>query len=89
VTRGAKVTMTEGPLLRVLLRVALPITITNLVQASFDIVNAFWVGRLGENAIAAITASGPLWRRPAPCSSPRMPGRSGSTCWIMSQRRRC
>lgn len=53
--------MTEGPLLRVLLRVALPITITNLVQASFDIVNAFWVGRLGENAIAAITASGPLF----------------------------
>lgn len=57
----AGITMTEGPLPRILLRVALPITITNLAQASFDIVNAVWVGRLGEAAIAAITASGPLF----------------------------
>ncbi|MBT2185785.1 MATE family efflux transporter [Sphingobium nicotianae] len=55
------VAMTQGPLLGVLLRVALPITITNLVQSSFDIVNAFWVGRLGEAAIAAIAAGGPLF----------------------------
>jgi len=59
--RKPGMTMTEGPLLRVLLRVALPITITNLVQASYDIVNAFWVGRLGEQAIAAVAASGPLF----------------------------
>jgi putative MATE family efflux protein len=60
-SRARGVTMTEGPLLRVLLRVALPITVTNLVQSSFDIVNAFWVGRLGEGAIAAVAASGPLF----------------------------
>jgi Na+-driven multidrug efflux pump len=60
-SRGAGVTMTEGPLIGVLLRVALPITITNLAQASFDIVNAFWVGRLGEAAIAAVAASGPIF----------------------------
>jgi putative MATE family efflux protein len=53
--------MTEGPLLGILLRVALPITLTNLFQSSFDIVNAFWVGRLGEDAIAAVAASGPLF----------------------------
>src|SRR6478609_1122882 len=53
--------MTEGPLLGILLRVALPITLTNLFQSSFDIVNAFWVGRLGEEAIAAVAASGPLF----------------------------
>ena len=53
--------MTEGPLLGILLRVALPITLTNLFQSSFDIVNAFWVGRLGAEAIAAVAASGPLF----------------------------
>ncbi|MCW2381162.1 MULTISPECIES: MATE family efflux transporter [unclassified Sphingobium] len=58
---GRSVSMTEGRLLTVLLRVAWPITVTNLAQASFDIVNAFWVGRLGEAAIAAVTASGPLF----------------------------
>jgi putative MATE family efflux protein len=60
-SRGKGVTMTEGSLVGVLLRVALPITITNLAQSSFDIINAFWVGRLGEAAIAAVAASGPMF----------------------------
>ena len=53
--------MTEGPLLGILLRVALPITLTNLSQSAFELVNAFWVGRLGQDAIAAVAASGPLF----------------------------
>jgi len=53
--------MTQGPLAGILLRVAAPIALTNLVQSSYDIVNAFWVGHLGENAIAAVAASGPLF----------------------------
>jgi putative MATE family efflux protein len=53
--------MTEGPLARILLRVALPITLTNLSLSAFELVNAFWVGRLGANAIAAVAASGPLF----------------------------
>jgi len=53
--------MTEGPLLRVLLRVMWPITLTNLVQSSYDIINAFWLGRLGEGAIAGVAAGGPLF----------------------------
>jgi putative MATE family efflux protein len=55
------VTMTEGPLLGILIRVAVPITLTNLVQSSYDIVNALWVGQLGEAAIAAVAASGPIF----------------------------
>lgn len=53
--------MTEGPLLGILLRVALPITLAHLSQSAFELVNAFWVGRLGEGAIAAVAASGPLF----------------------------
>lgn len=56
-----RVTMTEGSLARILLRVALPITFTSLAQSSFEFINAFWVGRLGEASIAAVAASGPLF----------------------------
>jgi putative MATE family efflux protein len=61
-TSNAKtVAMTEGPLLGVLIRVALPITFTNLCQSTYDIINAFWLGHLGQDAIAAVAASGPLF----------------------------
>jgi len=60
-SRPEKITMTEGPLAVILLRVAAPIALTNLFQSTYDIVNAFWVGRLGEDAIAAVAASGPLF----------------------------
>jgi putative MATE family efflux protein len=56
-----RIDMTQGPLLGILLRVALPITLSNLFQSTYDIVNAFWVGRLGSEAIAAVAASGPLF----------------------------
>jgi putative MATE family efflux protein len=58
---GSKIDMTQGPLVPILLRVAAPIALTNLFQSAYDIVNAFWVGRLGEAAIAAVAASGPLF----------------------------
>ena len=53
--------MTEGPILGALLRVALPITAANLAQSVHQIVNAYFVGRLGAEAIAAVAASGPLF----------------------------
>jgi putative MATE family efflux protein len=58
---SGKVTMTEGPLLGVLLRVAGPITAANLAQSIQQIINAFFVGRLGSDSIAAVAASGPLF----------------------------
>jgi putative MATE family efflux protein len=59
--RGVGVTMTEGPLLGILIRVAVPIALSNLFQSTYDVVNGLWVGRLGEEAIAAVAASGPLF----------------------------
>ncbi|MGC1270175.1 MAG: MATE family efflux transporter [Croceibacterium sp.] len=53
--------MTEGSLLRVLLRVAWPITAANLAQSLHQLINAWFVGRLGSDAIAAVAASGPLY----------------------------
>src|SRR5690606_3031842 len=56
-----RVMMTEGPLLGVLLRVAWPITFASLAQSVHQIVNAWFVGRLGAESIAAVAASGPLF----------------------------
>ena len=55
------IAMTEGPLLGVLVRVAIPIALSNLVQSSYDLINGLWLGQLGESAIAAVTASGPIF----------------------------
>ncbi len=57
----AKVSMTEGPLLGVIVKVAVPIVLSGLMTAGYQIVNALWVGRLGAQAIAAVAASGPLF----------------------------
>lgn len=56
-----RVTMTEGPLLGVLLRVAWPITAAGLAQALHQLINAWFVGRLGADAIAAVAAGGALY----------------------------
>jgi putative MATE family efflux protein len=53
--------MTDGPLLGVVVQVAVPIVLSNLLTASYQIVNGLWVGRLGAEAIAAVAASGPMF----------------------------
>ena len=54
-------TITEGSLLRSVVRVALPIVLSNTLQATYQLVNAFFVGRLGETAVAAVAAGTPLF----------------------------
>ena len=59
--RETKVSMTEGPLLEAVVRVAVPIVLSNLLTASYQIVNGLWVGQLGPVPIAAVAASGPMF----------------------------
>ncbi len=59
--KANRVSMTEGPLLGVLLRVAWPITFASMAQSAHQLVNAWFVGRLGGESIAAVAASGPLF----------------------------
>ena len=59
--RETKVSMTDGPLLKVVVQVAVPIVMSNLLTASYQIVNGLWVGQLGMQAIAAVAASGPMF----------------------------
>lgn len=47
-------------LLRQLLRLALPIAIGGVAQTSYQLVNAFWVGRLGADAVAVVSVCFPV-----------------------------
>ena len=58
-TRGD---LTRGSLLRHLLQLAGPITLSYILQEAFNIVDMIFVGRLGAGAIAAVGVSGNLIR---------------------------
>ncbi len=53
--------MTEGALLGVIVRVALPVMLTNLLLVGYQLINALFLGRLGAGAVAAVAASGPMF----------------------------
>ncbi|RYZ39650.1 MAG: MATE family efflux transporter [Sphingobacteriales bacterium] len=50
----------EGPIIRSLLKLAIPIVLANILQAGYQLIDAFWVGRLGGDAVAAVSVSTPV-----------------------------
>ncbi|MBN9007824.1 MAG: MATE family efflux transporter [Rhizobiales bacterium] len=50
----------EGPIGAALFRLALPIMLGNLLQTGYQLTDAFWVGRLGATAVAAVSISFPV-----------------------------
>ncbi|HZK75669.1 MAG TPA: MATE family efflux transporter, partial [Candidatus Kapabacteria bacterium] len=57
-SRHAK--LVEGPILRSLVTLAVPLILANVLQAAYQLIDAFWVGRLGGNAVAAVSVSFPI-----------------------------
>ncbi len=51
---------TSGPILGVLVRLAIPIVATNIFQSLYQLIDTFWVGRLGADAVAAVSLSFPI-----------------------------
>ena len=51
---------TEGPILKSIILLTIPIVIGNLLQTMFQITDAFWVGKLGAEAVAAVSISFPI-----------------------------
>jgi putative MATE family efflux protein len=51
---------TSGPILKSLVALALPIVFANLMQTAYQLVDTFWVGRLGAEAVAAVSLSFPI-----------------------------
>src|SRR4051812_5874009 len=50
----------EGPILHSLMALAIPIALANVLQAAYQLIDAFWVGRLGGSAVAAVSVSTPV-----------------------------
>jgi putative MATE family efflux protein len=48
------VDLTEGPMLRPLLALSLPIVASQLLQVAYNLVDTFFVGQLGKDAVAAL-----------------------------------
>jgi Na+-driven multidrug efflux pump len=53
--------VTEGSLWRSVATLAVPVVLTNILQAGYQLVNAFFLGHAGRDAVAAVAASGPLF----------------------------
>lgn len=51
---------TEGPIGPALLRFAIPVMFGNLLQTGYQLTDAFWVGRLGVAAVAAVSLNMPV-----------------------------
>ncbi|ALM54394.1 MATE family efflux transporter [Halomonas huangheensis] len=52
--------LTVGSTLSTLIRLAAPIVVANMLQTAYQLIDAFWVGRLGANAVAAVSLSFPV-----------------------------
>src|SRR5206468_9916724 len=55
-----KTSLTEGSIIKSLLSLAVPIIGVNLLQTAYQLTDAFWVGRLGASAVAAVSVSFPI-----------------------------
>ena len=56
--RGAS--LLEGPIVPSLLKIAVPIVLANILASAYQLTDAFWVGRLGGDAVAAVSVSFPV-----------------------------
>src|SRR5215213_4130781 len=50
----------EGPIIRSLLKLAIPLVLANVLQSAYQLIDAFWVGRLGGDAVAAVSVTTPV-----------------------------
>ncbi|WP_323813519.1 MATE family efflux transporter [Cellvibrio sp. NN19] len=50
----------EGSIARALMTLAVPIILASILQAGYQLTDAFWVGRLGAAAVAAVSVSFPV-----------------------------
>lgn len=51
------VNVTDGQLLKPIIILSLPIVLTNLLQVGYNLADTFWVGRLGQPAVSALSFS--------------------------------
>ncbi len=50
----------NGGILKSLVKLSVPIILANILATAYQITDAFWVGRLGKDAVAAVSLSWPI-----------------------------
>lgn len=53
-----KTNMTEGSIAKSLLKMALPVMGTSFLQMAYNLIDMFWIGKMGSNAVAAVGSAG-------------------------------
>lgn len=67
--------LTEGPILKVLTKLALPIMASSFLATAYNITDMAWIGKLGANAVAGVGVGGMyLWLSQGLSSLARMGG---------------
>ena len=56
--KNNQIDLTQGNLLTNLLRLSLPIMLSNFMQTFYNLTDAFWLGKLGDQASAAVSVAG-------------------------------
>ena len=56
-SNGGRIDLTEGPILRTLIRLAVPVTVSMVMFTIYLMVDLYFVGRLGSDAVAALSIS--------------------------------
>lgn len=51
---------TNGSIVGSLIKLAVPIVLANILQTAYQLIDTFWVGRLGAEAVAAVSLSFPF-----------------------------
>src|SRR5690625_2672041 len=57
---GSDTDYTEGSIFRALLKLASPIILANILHTAYQLIDTFWLGRLGAHAVAAVSLSFPI-----------------------------
>lgn len=58
--RSATNDLIHGSIVRALTRLAIPIVVANVLQTTYQLTDTFWLGRLGKEALAAVSVSFPI-----------------------------
>lgn len=59
-SKNEKNKYTEGRIFSSLIKLSAPIILANLLQTAYQLIDTFWLGRLGANAVAAVSVSFPI-----------------------------
>ena len=71
----AQVRLTEGPILKVLTRLALPIMASSFLSTAYNITDMAWIGKLGSKAVVGVGIGGMfIWLSQGLSSMARMGG---------------